>query len=208
MDDKSVKKTLSDILLKVSNCTTVNTDLQKDVKIIVELVNTMDQRVADISMKVDQFLNAGSKKPKAIPKKITTPVKKVVKKVPIKKNVVNNSDDDTEIAETTETAGVVPIGEIKNILSYFKTRYVEDPECFSEYLEENQAKSLFMEHENTINSKKEGEARTKHKATILYKALTKTQKSKIREMMETEKEHFNADNSNDLEPETAEYDSN
>jgi hypothetical protein len=220
MDDKSLRKTLSDILSKVTNNTNVSNDLQKDVQLIIELVNTIDQRVADISMKVDQFLNAGAKKPNAVPKKTPTkaPAKKApAKKAPAKKKnhakepstndaVEDDSDDVKDIdeddnAENAENAEITPIGQIKNILSYFKTRYGEDPESFTDHLEENQAESLFSEHEDAINAKKEGEVRTRFKATLLYKGLTKSQKEKVREMMTSEKEQADADNSNDLEPE-------
>jgi hypothetical protein len=225
MDDKALKKTLSDILSKVSSNSNINNDLQKDVKLLVELVNTIDQRVADISMKVDQFLNAGAKKPKAIPKAAPKAAPKAVskttstkpdakkapaKKAPAKKKAVSTkaeSDDETDgpnDAESDVDAGAstepTPIGQIKNILSYFKTRYGEDPECFADHLEENQAAALFAEHEDTIASKKDGDVRSKYKATLLYKCLTKTQKDKIRELMLCEKEHADADNSNDLEP--------
>lgn len=213
MDDKSIKKTLSDILSKVSTNTNVSVDLQKDVKLLVELVNTIDQRVADISMKVDQFLNAGAKKPKAVPKKASTkPATKKVpaKKAPAKKTTTikkSSSDDEDEEAVETKTSGdadITPIGEIKNILSYFKTRYGEDPDCFNDHLEENQASALFAENEDSIITKKEGDIRNKYKATLLYKNLTKVQKNKVREMKTAEQELANADNSNDLEADVEE----
>jgi hypothetical protein len=203
MDDKALKKTLSEVVSKISNNSNISSDLQKDVKLLVELVNTIDQRVADISMKVDQFLNAGAKKPNAVPKK-TPSTEKPVKKTPVKKslskkNLTDDEKDDAKENESNSTE-ITPIGQIKNILSYFKTRYGEDPECFNDHMEENQAKALFSENEDSISTKKEGDVRSKFKATLLYKNLTKSQKDKIREMMTSEKEQADADNSNDLVP--------
>jgi hypothetical protein len=224
MDEKPLKKILADILSKVSDNTSVSDDLQKDVKLVVELVHGINQRVSDISMKVDQFLNAGAKKPKAIPKKITTKLsseKGLAKKAPAKKktpakkaspdeevdDIKNDNDEEDDINENINSTEITPIGQIKNILSYFKTRHGEDSEYFNEHLEDNQAESLFAEHEDVINSKKSGDIRTKFKSTLLYKNLTKSQKEKVREMKISEQEQADADNSNDLEPEDKNNDS-
>ena len=86
-------------------------------------------------------------------------------------------------------------------MAYFKTRFIEDQTFFDDILEENQAKSLFAEHDTEIKSKKEGLTRTKMMSTLLYKNITREQKNKIRDKMSDEYDAAHVDNEADVETE-------
>ena len=111
---------------------------------IMNVVGDIYQRTEDMSKKLDHYLNTDvTKVPKTTLKQAskTTPPKK---KVPAKKDIKSNT-------ETNKEKPAV----IKNIMAYFKTRFIEDQTFFDDILEENQAKSLFAEHDTEIKSKKE-----------------------------------------------------
>ena len=85
MSDKSMQKSLSDIVNEVARNAKVLADVQSDNKISLELLNTIYQRVEDMSRKFDEVLNSGIKKPKLNP---------------IKKDAVTTVEEEEEEKDT------------------------------------------------------------------------------------------------------------
>lgn len=193
MADSQFKSTLANIVCAVSTNKAVLDEVKSDNAMVIELLNTIYQRVEDMSKKFDEVLNTGIKKPKAVaPKKAT---EKAVE-TPRKKSAVKVKASDANAADTD-----APVKVIKNIMTFFKTRYIEDRTLFDDILEENQAEAIFAENETDISAKKEGVQRDKAKATILYKNLTKAQKKKIREKMMDEHDAASVNNDDDVDEE-------
>jgi hypothetical protein len=205
MADSQFKSMLSDIVSAVSTNKNVLDEVKSDNAMVIELLNTIYQRVEDMSKKFDEVLNTGIKKPNYVaPKKATTKVIKAkttstistTSETPLKKSVVKVKASDAKSADTDE-----PVKVIKNIMTFFKTRYIEDASIFDDIMEENQAEAVFAENESDIAAKKEGVQRDKTKATILYKNLTKAQKKKVREKMMDEHDAAIANNDEDVDEE-------
>lgn len=180
MADKDIKTVLNTITKSVTDNPGISNDIQTETKMILELVNTIHQRVEDMSKKFDEVLNVGLKKPKV------TPLKKTTSDLPKKKKSVNTEESKSEPKL------------IKNIMTYFKFKYLEDQTVFDDILEENQADALFEEHEDELRNKK-GDAKIKAQTSILYKNLTKAQKNKVRERMMDENDAVNVNNDDDIE---------
>lgn len=203
MADSQFKSTLANIVCAVSTNKAVLDEVKSDNAMVIELLNTIYQRVEDMSKKFDEVLNTGIKKPKAVaPMKETAKAAKVktttttTAETPRKKSAVKVKASDAKAADTD-----VPVKVIKNIMTFFKTRYIEDGTIFDDILEENQAEAIFAENETDISAKKKGVQRDKAKATILYKNLTKAQKKKIREMMMDEHDAASVNNDDDVDEE-------
>ena len=203
MADSQFKSTLANIVCAVSTNKAVLDEVKSDNAMVIELLNTIYQRVEDMSKKFDEVLNTGIKKPKAVaPKKATEKAAKVktttitAAETPRKKSAVKVKASDAKAADTD-----APVKVIKNIMTFFKTRYIEDGTLFDDILEENQAEAIFAENETDISTKKEGVQRDKAKATILYKNLTKAQKKKIREKMMDEHDAASVNNDDDVDEE-------
>jgi len=193
MADSQFKSTLANIVCAVSTNKAVLDEVKSDNAMVIELLNTIYQRVEDMSKKFDEVLNTGIKKPKAVaPKKAT----EKAAETPRKKSAVKVKASDAKAADTD-----APVKVIKNIMTFFKTRYIEDGTIFDDILEENQAEAIFAENETDISAKKEGVQRDKVKATILYKNLTKAQKKKIREKMMDEHDAASVNNDDDVDEE-------
>ena len=202
MADSQFKSTLANIVCAVSTNKSVLDEVKRDNAMVIELLNTIYQRVEDMSKKFDEVLNTGIKKPKAVaPKKETAKAAKIkttttTVETPRKKSAVKVKASDAKAADTDE-----PVKVIKNIMTFFKTRYIEDETTFDDILEENQAEAIFAENETEISDKKKGVQRDKAKATILYKNLTKAQKKKIREKMMDEHDAASVNNDDDVDEE-------
>ena len=203
MADSQFKSTLANIVCAVSTNKAVLDEVKSDNAMVIELLNTIYQRVEDMSKKFDEVLNTGIKKPKAVaPMKETAKAAKVktttttIAETPRKKSAVKVKASDAKAADTD-----APVKVIKNIMTFFKTRYIEDGTIFDDILEENQAEAIFAENETDISTKKKGVQRDKAKATILYKNLTKAQKKKIREMMMDEHDAASVNNDDDVDEE-------
>ena len=193
MAESQFKTTLSNIVSSISTNKNILDDLKEDNTMIVELLNTIYQRVEDMSKKFDEVLNAGIKKPKTAAKKESSNDNTNKSSTPSKKNV-KTSEKNLDGGSSGKV--------IKNIMTYFKTRYLEDPSVFNNILEEKQAESIFAEHADEISAKSEGVQRNKIKAAILYKNITKEQKKKIREKMLNENESASVNNDEDIEEES------
>ena len=203
MADSQFKSTLANIVCAVSTNKAVLDEVKSDNAMVIELLNTIYQRVEDMSKKFDEVLNTGIKKPKAVaPKKETAKTAKIkattttTAENPRKKSAAKVKASDAKAADTDASVKVT-----KNIMSFFKTRYIEDGTLFDDILEENQAEAIFAENETDISAKKEGVQREKVKATILYKNLTKAQKKKIREKMMDEHDAASVNNDDDVDEE-------
>lgn len=202
MADSQFKSTLANIVCAVSTNKSVLDEVKNDNAMVIELLNTIYQRVEDMSKKFDEVLNTGIKKPKAVaPKKETAKAAKIkttttTVETPRKKSAVKVKASDAKDADTD-----APVKVIKNIMTFFKTRYIEDKTIFDDILEENQAEAIFAENETEISDKKKGVQRDKAKATILYKNLTKAQKKKIREKMMDEHDAASVNNDDDVDEE-------
>ena len=193
MADSQFKSTLANIVCAVSTNKSVLDEVKSDNAMVIELLNTIYQRVEDMSKKFDEVLNTGIKKPKAVaPKKETAKAAET----PRKKSAVKVKASDAKAADTD-----APVKVINNIMTFFKTRYIEDGTIFDDILEDNQAEAIFAENETDISAKKEGVQRDKAKATILYKNLTKAQRKKIREKMMDEHEAASVNNDDDVDEE-------
>jgi hypothetical protein len=210
MAESQFKSTLANIVKSININKTVLDEVKCDNIIIMEQLNTIYQRVEDMSKKFDEVLNTGIKKPltsapkKAVARepKAKTPKPANLKQpvdvtMPHKKSSVKIKASDAKAEEAEE-----PVKVIKNIMTFFKTRYIEDPTIFDDILEENQAESVFLAAESDLITKKEGNVRDKAKATLLYKNMNKDQKKKIREKMLSEHDAANANNDEDVDEET------
>lgn len=196
MSDAQFKTTLANIVSAINTNKQILDEIKSDNAMVVELVNTIYQRVEDMGKKFDDVLNTGIKKPKtAAPKKETKTNADDVEPTPRKKPTIMIKASEAS-AESTE-----PVKIIKNIMTFFKTRYIADNTVFDDILEENQAESIFAEHAEELESKKEGLARDKAKALILYKKTTKAQRKKIREKMMDEHDATSVNNDEDVEAE-------
>jgi hypothetical protein len=154
-----------------------------------EVAETTYQLSEDICKKMDLMLNVGVKKPKLVPGKKEVSNETSVETISKKKSCVENRP----------VKGGRDI--IKNILTYFKVRYNENINIFDNILEENQAKTLFEEHAEAINAKKNDVEKQKERTNLLYKNLTAPQKKKVREMMIEENEASAVNNADDIETE-------
>jgi hypothetical protein len=190
MADKATKTLLSDIVAAATKNAAVVSEIQTENHMIMELVNTIYQRVEDMSKKFDEVLNTGLKKPKiTVTKKVVPDTETTV--VPKKKKVVVKKNNESKSTDCKL---------IKNIMTYFKVKYTDDQNFFDSILEENQAAAIFEEHKDELNDKT-GPAKIKTQSSLLYKNLTKVQKKKIREKMMDENDAANVNNDDDIEEE-------
>lgn len=185
--EKEMKNTLSDMVSTFAEHKDIVSSIQEENKTIMVLVNSIYERVEDISKKLDFALNAGIKKPKV------SAVKNIETTQPKKKKSAAKKVD----AETESSGGDKLI---KNIMKFFKVRYTEDQTFFDDILEENQSEAIFEENKEDLDSMKE-DARIKKQSSLLYKKLTKTQKNKIREKMLDEHDAASINNDDDVEGE-------
>jgi hypothetical protein len=160
-------------------------ELQLESKINNELLSNNYERLEDISKKFDILANMGgiNRKPTPVKKADVTKPKKPVKK------------------ETDELKSSGTI--FKNIMTYFKLRYIENQNYFDEVFEEKQVESLFIEHEKDLSSKK-GSAKLKAQANLLYKNLTEDQRKKVRYQMNDENDATSVPEGDDIEEEHSE----
>lgn len=193
--DKEIKRSVAEVVSVVTSNARVLSSLEGNDATAIELLNTIYQRVEDMSKKFDEVLNIGLKKPRVVSKPTKPTVKPTESKTksPPKKRA-NIATENVNVS----TINAVPDKPIKNVMTYFKAKYQEDDTVFNDVLEENQAEALFEQHKADIAAKKEGILRKKTKATLLYKTLTKAQKSKIREKMVNEHERSSINNSDEL----------
>lgn len=191
MSDKAFKNTLTDIISTLSKHESIIKDSQSGIKTNTELLNNIYERVEDMGKKLDFFINMGghTKKPKPVPVKKNETAKP---KKPTKKSA--------ETTETTENKSSRKV--IKNIMTYFKTRYTEDQNYFNDIFEEKQIEALFAEHEKDLNAKK-GINKIKAQSNILYKSISDSQRKKIREKMTDENDAASINNDDDIEEETS-----
>lgn len=190
MTDRAMKTSISEISEAVITNKKVLGELQASNKVIQELLHVIYQRVEDMSMKFDETLNVGIKKPKVVTKNTTA---KKTAALPKKKT--------SKSTKEPETPGeVIPsnIKLIKNIMTYFKNRFVENNAIFDDILEENQAQAVFTKYAAEIAAKKEGPIRDKAKATMLYQNITDDQKAKIRAKMMDEYDRADLDKNDDI----------
>jgi hypothetical protein len=194
------KQTLDSILNMLQQNKAVLAELKADNNQVKEVVFTVHQHVEDMSKKFDDVLNFGFSKPKAPPVKKRAPKiasKKVVPEVvttvlaPVKKRA----------PKTKKVKGAPPV---KNIMTYFKSNFIDEVGFFDEVLEESQVASQYAEHKEALSAKKEGAARNRTKATLIYKSLTLDQKKKIRELMDDEIERASLNTSDEIAPEETE----
>jgi hypothetical protein len=193
MTDRAMKTSLSEIVDAVNANKKVLESLQANDKVMQELLHVIYQRVEDMSMKFDETLNIGIKKPKVVVKK---PVAKKNADLPKKK-----TSEDTNLKQEPGTTDVPEPGTtkiIKNVMAFFKTRYVENSALFDDILEENQAQSVFATHSEEIIAKKEGPARDKTKVSFLYQNLSQAQKKVIKEKMNAERDRAAINQDDDI----------
>ena len=197
--DKDIKRSVAEVVSLVTSNTAVLGSLKDNDATIIELLNSIHQRVEDMSKKFDEVLNIGLKKPRVVSKTSKPAIKSTESKTkspPKKKaNVATTNLDVSTIIKVQDKP-------IKNVMTYFKTKYQEDDTLFNDILEENQSEAVFEQHKSDIASKKEGAPRKKTKATLLYKTLSKSQKSKIRERMVNEHERSIINNNDELAEES------
>jgi hypothetical protein len=195
MSDSQIKTTLANILTIINTNKTVLDDVKIDNALIMEILNNINQRVEDISKKYDYVLNAGIKKPKQTTSKkepaqvetpeepTPTPKKKVASKAKPK-------------AKTDETDGNSKV--IKNIMTYTKELYLQNPTAFEELMEKGQLVEIFEKNIDEINAKKEGDCRNKFKAILAYKGLNDEQRKKVRTRMLAENDAASVNNDEDV----------
>jgi hypothetical protein len=199
MSDQQIKNTLDNLVNVVASNKSILVDVKIDNATTIELLNTIYQRVEDMSKKFDEVLNTGIKKPKVVTsKKEPKAVDPKVTSTPRKKTAVKIKASDAKSSNT-----VAPPKVINNIMTFFKTRYIEDSSIFDGILEENQAESVFAEHASAIKNKKKGAQRDNAKAMFLYKVMNDEQKQKIRQKMTDEHDAANVNNDDDIEEESS-----
>lgn len=196
--DNQFKTALSTIVTNVSNHQKILDELKTDNAMMIELLNTIYQMTEDMSKKFDEVLNIGIKKPSGsnTTKNNSTDDKSKQQdpaSTPSTKNIVVKNKSSKPESNNDEQPKV-----IKNIMTFFKTRYVQNPNVFNDILDENQAESIFAEHVAEIDSKKEGVQRDKFKASVLYKKISKAQIKKIRDKMMDEHDSASVNNDDDV----------
>jgi hypothetical protein len=202
MSEEKMNGSLAEIVKSVTSNTTILNSVQSNNETVIELLNVIYQRVEDMGKKFDEVLNIGLKKPKISPKqpnkkKATSNTDAI--KTEIKPSKKTNLDESNNVVSLINTPKPKPV---KNIMTYFKTKYMENDAFFNDILEENQDKSTFEENKVNIDNKKEGIVRNKYKTSLLYKKLSKEQKNKIREKMINEHERSIINNSDEIAEES------
>ena len=232
MAETQFKASLNTIISELHAHKEIVTEVRADNKAMFEILNTLYQRVEDMSKKFDEVLNAGIKKPRTDDS--SEPTKKSESAAPKKargesaakksaaaaKDIAESSGCGSEhvVAESVAPAKKKPVTKAKtadpsasetksdkggkvvnNIMTYFKTKYLEDSSVFNDILDEKQAEEAFAKNAADIESKKAGATREKAKAMILYKSTTKEQKKKIRDRIINEQEAASVNNDEDVE---------
>ena len=203
MSDSQIKTSLANIVSTINANKVILDDVKSNNAMMIELLNTIYQRVEDISKKYDDVLNAGIKKPKTSTTKkepdeetATEPVvaTTVVKTPTPRKKGVVKAKAGVKSEEPESSSKVV-----KNIMSYFKSRYIDDPNSFNDLISKQERESIFNIPENAIelNSKTAGLQRTRAESAIMYKSLTNLQRNTIRKNMKNE--HDAASTNNDVD---------
>jgi hypothetical protein len=197
--DNQFKTALSNIITNVSNHQKILDELKTDNAMMIELLNTIYQMTEDMSKKFDEVLNIGIKKPSGsnTTKNNSGADDKANHQDPAS-TPASKSVGIKNKASKPESTNDEPPKVIKNIMTFFKTRYVQNPNVFNDILDENQAESIFAEQATEIASKKEGVQRNKFKAAILYKKISKTQIKKIRDKMMDEHDSASVNNDDDV----------
>lgn len=198
--DPQFKTALNNIISTVTTNQKILDEVKADNAMVVESLTSIYQMVEDISKKLDEVLNIGIKKPKGTTtKSVNNSDEKSSSSESVssntKQNNIKNKNSESKDDTGADSGKVV----IKNIMTFFKTRYTQDPSIFNDILEENQAESIFAEHAKEILAKKEGVQRNKFKASLLYKQTTKTQRKKIRDKMMDENDSASINNDDDVE---------
>jgi hypothetical protein len=93
MADSSIKGVLSEIVKSVTSSKEVLGDVKDDNKMVLELLEVINQKVNDLSNKLDAVLNGGIKKPKTNSNQVAS-----------KQSVVE--DDDIDVEDETESVEV------------------------------------------------------------------------------------------------------
>jgi hypothetical protein len=203
MSDSQIKTSLSNIVSTINANKVILDDVKMDNKAIIEILNSIYQRVEDISKKYDDVLNAGIKKPKTSTTKkepdeetATEPVAATtaVKTPTPRKKGAAKAKAGVKSEEPESSSKVV-----KNIMSYFKARYIDDPNSFNDLISKQERESIFNIPENAteLNSKTAGLQRTRAESAIMYKSLTNLQRNTIRKNMKNE--HDAASTNNDVD---------
>ena len=203
MSDSQIKTSLANIVSTINANKVILDDVKSNNAMMIELLNTIYQRVEDISKKYDDVLNAGIKKPKTSTTKkepaeetATEPVvtTTVVKTPTPRKKGASKAKTETKTEEPEGSSKVV-----KNIMSYFKSRYIDDPNSFNDLITKQEREDIFNIPENAteLNSKTAGLQRTKAESAIMYKSLTNIQRNTIRKNMKNE--HDVASTNNDID---------
>ena len=204
MSDSQIKTSLANIVSTINANKVILDDVKSNNAMMIELLNTIYQRVEDISKKYDDVLNAGIKKPKTSTTKkepdeetATEPVAATtaVKTPTPRKKGAAKSKAETKTEEPESSSKVV-----KNIMSYFKTRYTEDPNSFNDLISKQERESIFNIPENAaeLNSKTAGPQRIKAESAIMYKSLTVPQRNIIRKNMKNEHDAASVNNDVDV----------
>ena len=225
MSDAQVKTSLATIINTLNSHKAVIDEVKSENVIIIEVLNTVLQLSTDMSKKFDEMLNIGVKKPRTTTKKEDEPEAEP-KEIKPKGKAKSKTEDTEEKPKAEKPKAEKPKAEkpkpeskpkvekpkaekpkvekadddkVKNIMTYFKTAYSNDPSLFDDILDQEQSDTVFDANAEEIAAKKDGVARNKLKASLLYKTLTKAQKNKIRDKMlaedeaEDEEEDVNAD---------------
>jgi hypothetical protein len=197
--DNQFKTALSTIVTSVSNHQKILDELKTDNAMMIELLNTIYQMTEDMSKKFDEVLNIGIKKPigSNTTKNNSGADDKSKQQDPASTSASKSAGAKNKAAKP-ESTNDEPPKVIKNIMTFFKTRYVQNPNVFNDILDENQAESIFAEQATEIASKKEGVQRNKFKAAILYKKISKAQIKKIRDKMMDEHDSASVNNDDDV----------
>lgn len=94
----------------------------------------------------------------------------------------------TTVNNSTKTVSKTVKAPVKNIMTYFKFKYNEDPSSLNEIVSEKEIKELFEKHKKEIDARK-GNKLDIFKGTLIYKHLIKDNKGKtalLRSMKECE----------------------
>ena len=204
MSDSQIKTSLATIVSIINANKVILDDVKSDNTMIIELLNSIYQRVEDISKKYDDVLSAGIKKPKTSTTKkepdeetATEPVAAttVVKTPTPRKKGAAKAKAGVKSEEPESSSKVV-----KNIMSYFKDRYLKDPNSFNDLISKQDQERIFNIPENAaeLNLKTAGLQRSKAEVALLFKSLTNPQKATIRKNMKNEQDAASVNNDVDV----------
>jgi hypothetical protein len=203
----SFKTELNEILNLLKSNQKEILEIKATVAMSAENVSNIYQTTADLSRKIDEVINlTGIKQPLVAKKEPKTQAKK-------KPDNESESDVGTPkpkpktktVTKATKSKTIEKKNKLHgNIMTYFRTKFREDPTYFYSVLNEEETKELLIEYEKNLKTKK-GDKKIGTQTDYIYRAIyTNPAKHKaLRNLMDKEnEEHFKSEGVEAVKDET------